>query len=361
MHNARFATAADRARCRAMIRTGSRSFHAASLLLPPAIRDAACALYAFCRLSDDAVDGEGGSLAALQRLRARLAAIYAGAPQNDPVDRALADVVRQHHLPKALLDALMEGFAWDIAGRQCASVSDLYAYAARVAGSVGAMMAVLMGARSRDMVARACDLGVAMQLTNIARDVGEDARAGRLYLPHVWLAEAGVDPDAFLAAPAFDPRLARVVERVLRMADQLYQRADEAIARLPASVRPAIFAARLLYAEIGHEVARNGYDSITRRAVTSAARKRALLARALQRSFAPAPALSRTAPLAQTRFLVEAVAATEAPSTGRGFDADFGWVMDLFVDLERRETRPSAPAFLLDNRAQRYTSTESGA
>ena len=89
--------------------------------------------------------------------------------------------------------------------RRYETLQDLDAYAARVAGSVGAMMTLVMGQRAPEIVARACDLGVAMQLTNIARDVGEDARAGRLYLPLQWLREAGIDPDAWLAKPVFTP------------------------------------------------------------------------------------------------------------------------------------------------------------
>ena len=108
------------------------------------------------------------------------------------------------------------------------SLEALHGYAARVAGTVGVMMTLLMGVRDAAALARACDLGVAMQLTNIARDVGEDARAGRLYLPLDWLDEAGVDRDRFLAAPAPSPALARVVARLLAEADRLYARAATA-------------------------------------------------------------------------------------------------------------------------------------
>jgi phytoene synthase len=166
-----------------MIRCGSRSFFMASFLLPPDVREAAYALYAFCRLSDDAVDVEGGRGESVARLRQRLDSVFAGRPEPEPVDRALTDAVIEFGIPRAAMDALLEGLEWDAAGRRYETLSDVYAYAVRVAGSVGAMMAALMGARTPDLVARACDLGVAMQLTNIARDVGEDARAGRLYLP----------------------------------------------------------------------------------------------------------------------------------------------------------------------------------
>lgn len=107
-------------------------------------------------------------------------------------------------------------------------------------------MMAMMGARSPQAQARACELGVAMQLTNIARDVGEDARAGRLYLPRDWMREAGIDPDAWLQAPSFTPALGSVVSRLLAEADVLYERAALGISALPRDCRPAIQAARLV-------------------------------------------------------------------------------------------------------------------
>lgn len=278
-----FASAADHAACRAAIRAGSRSFHAASLLLPPAVRRSAYGLYAFCRLSDDAVDDarhRDARLAAYARLSDRLSLAYAGRPFDAPADRALADIVQQHAIPEALPRALLEGFAWDADGRRYATLGDLGAYAARVAGSVGAMMTLVMSVRDPAALARACDLGIAMQFTNIARDVGEDARAGRLYLPLDWLAEAGIDPDEFLARPEATPALRMLVARLLAAADVLYRRAESGIAALPAACRPSIRAARLIYDEIGRSIEANGLDSVGRRARVPTFRKVALLAMA---------------------------------------------------------------------------------
>ena len=125
-----------------------------------------------------------------------------------PADRALADIVHRYAIPRALPEALLEGLEWDARAQRYEDLDALCAYAARVAGSVGAIMSVLMGVRAPEVVARACDLGIAMQLTNIARDVGEDARRGRVYLPLQWLRSAGIDPDAFIAAPVAMPRSA---------------------------------------------------------------------------------------------------------------------------------------------------------
>jgi phytoene synthase len=212
----------DMAHCVAAIKHGSRSFHAASKLLPRRLRDPALALYAFCRLADDAVDLQQEKAAAVLRLHERLDLAYLGRPRNAPADRAFAAVIEEFEMPRALPEALLEGLAWDAEGRRYEDLSGLRAYSARVAAAVGAMMCVLMCERRREALARACDLGVAMQLTNIARDVGEDAREGRLYLPLDWMSEARLDPARrtgytcaprrglphfpSIAAPAFMPR-----------------------------------------------------------------------------------------------------------------------------------------------------------
>ncbi|WP_375464915.1 phytoene/squalene synthase family protein [uncultured Methylobacterium sp.] len=332
------ASAADHAACRAAIRTGSRSFYAASRLLPSKVGRAAYGLYAFCRLSDDMVDGAqiGASQGMVARLEARLDGIYAGGPADSPADRALADIVTEHAIPHALPAALIEGLAWDAAGRRYATLADLCAYAARVAASVGATMTLIMGVRDPAVLARACDLGVAMQLTNIARDVGEDARAGRLYLPLDWLDEAGIDPDAFLAEPAMTDALADVVARLLAAADVLYARSEAGIGGLPLACRPAIRAARLIYAEIGRAIAANGFDSLTRRARVSGGRKAVLLARATL----PLPTRAeRDAPsLPETAYLIGAVPAPPASgSAWWDFPGQVVRVLDMIEALRERE------------------------
>jgi phytoene synthase len=248
-----FASAADWAACRRLLRAGSQTFYAASLVLPPGVRQSAIGLYAFCRVADDAIDLGGDRHKALADLRRRLDCVYARQPYDDPVD----------------LDELTE-------------------YALRVAGFVGAMLAMAMGIRDPEMISRACDLGVAMQMTNIARDVGEDARIGRLYLPLQWLRETGIEAESFSVDPRFNEALAAVIQRLLESAEALYVRSDVGLARLPPRCRPGMTAARLMYAEIGHELARRGFDSVTRRTVVPWPRKTKILADALLLSRRPA-------------------------------------------------------------------------
>ncbi|MEO1034197.1 MAG: phytoene/squalene synthase family protein [Pseudomonadota bacterium] len=297
----------DMADCREILRQGSHSFYAASHLLPRDVREPACALYAFCREADDAIDLSANPLDEIDDLYERLERIYAGRPRNRPADRGMTIVVESYAIPRTVPAALLEGFAWDLSGRRYANASELNDYAARVAGTVGIMMAMIMEVRAPDVLARACDLGVAMQLTNIARDVGEDAANGRVYLPLDALAGAGIDVETFLAEPTFTPALGGVVAELLARADSLYRRAHTGIAQLPLRCRPGIFAARRIYAEIGRVIAANGYDSINQRAYVPRPQKRRLLARSMLSAVRPR-GRDRSPALPETGFLVDAVA-----------------------------------------------------
>ncbi|MDE8348903.1 MAG: phytoene/squalene synthase family protein [Acidocella sp.] len=320
---------ADIAACRTLLCNGSRSFYAASLLLPRRVRDPATALYAFCREADDAIDLGDDPAAALANLYNRLDAAYEGEPYPSSVDRAFAATVADFDVPKTLPAALIEGLAWDSQGRRYETLADLLDYAARVAGSVGVMMAVLMGVRDHETLARASDLGLAMQLTNIARDVGEDARAGRLFLPQIWLREAGIDETAFIAAPQFSPEIGGLVEKLLDESMRLYDRAASGITRLPLDCRVGIHAARKIYAAIGHEIAASGYDSLNSRAHVGGMRKLWLAASAAGAAFRPVRSNDAGA-LAANLFLINAAALNPETTS-----SPFIKLLDLFERLER--------------------------
>ncbi len=326
--------------CARLLRAGSRSFHTASLLLPGRVRLQATALYAFCRVADDVIDTSDDPGKALPGLHRRLDAIYAGRPEDHVADRAFARLVAEQQIVRELPDALLEGFAWDAQGRRYASIQDLHAYAARVAGSVGAMMAVVMEARDSVALARAAELGVAMQLTNIARDVGADAALGRIYLPLDWLQQAGIDPDRWLARPAFSPGLAGVVQRLLEESERLYARGECGIAALPRDCRPGIHAARLVYAEIGHTLARRGGDSVTQRSIVPRRRQLRLASQALLACLwspgHPMTAGGAAEPLPAVRYLVEA-ASRPGQLPERTFYQRTVRVLDLFERLEQRQ------------------------
>ncbi|WP_299286847.1 15-cis-phytoene synthase [uncultured Tateyamaria sp.] len=312
--------------CTEAIRHGSLSFHAASKLLPKKVRDPALALYAFCRLADDEVDLRAEKVEAVLRLRDRLDLVYSGTPRNAAPDRAFTAVVEQFDMPRALPDALLEGLAWDAETRTYRTLSGLKDYSARVASAVGAMMCVLMGVRDRDALARACDLGVAMQLTNIARDVGEDALEGRLYLPTDWLDEAGIQHDAFLANPRPTKAVRAMTKRLIVEANRLYYRSEAGLGTLPRASRPGIYAARYIYAGIGGQLNAMGYDSITARARTSKRQKVGWLAQSMLMSgvsmVVPRSPVLFAKPLPEVQFLVEATAlGATTPRSDSLFDA----------------------------------------
>jgi len=269
-------TNAQATEARRILAHHSKSFALAGRLLPPGLRRDAAALYAWCRRCDDAVDDPTASddrALALRRLRRELDDVYAGTPQEDPVLGGLQDVVRRHQLPRKFAEDLLEGMAMDVGVVRMASMDQLLLYAYRAAGTVGLMMAHLMGVRDAATLRRAADLGIAMQLTNVCRDVAEDEQRGRVYLPADLLDGAPVPTRAPATA-------ARAVAAVLGCAQTFYRSGDVGLARLPFRCAVAIRAARLIYAEIGGVVARRAFDVCAGRAVVSGRRKLFLLARA---------------------------------------------------------------------------------
>ena len=341
----------DLAECRRAIEHGSRSFYAASKLLPRKVADPAMALYAFCRLADDAVDLSDEKAAAVLSLRDRLDLAYKGTPRDAAADRAFTAMIHDFDMPREYPEALLEGLAWDATDRRYANISELRDYSARVASAVGAMMCVLMGVRDADALSRACDLGVAMQLTNIARDVGEDAREKRLYLPLDWMEELGVDPEAFLADPQATPEIREITRRLLAEASKLYERSEAGISRLPLSSRTGIYGARFIYSGIGRKVAQAKFDSINTRARTSGREKIALIGLSIVRTLGsavlPQSAILHARPLPEVAFLVDAGASKGGVASSGWGEGRGGAVVGILAQLEQRDrmrgTHPFSP------------------
>jgi phytoene synthase len=268
---------------KSIIQTGSKSFAAAARLFDRDTRADAYLLYAWCRYCDDVIDGQelGFRLAPapahmsqdrLTKLRQLTADAISGKPVSDPIFAAFQQVVMKHEIPRQYPFELLDGFAMDMAGRNYATIEDTLTYCYHVAGVVGLMMALVMGVRDEATLDRACDLGLAFQLTNIARDVVEDARVGRIYLPDRWLDEAGI-PREKLLDPERRQALHNVALRLLALADDFYGLASAGIARLPLRSRWAIATARNVYREIGHEVRRRGPAAWDSRVATSRSQK----------------------------------------------------------------------------------------
>ena len=268
---------ADAAFCERLARTHARTFALASYLLPSAKRRAAFALYAFCRVADDMVDhataGQESEVArALEAYRTQLEAALAGRPET-PLFRELARVAAAHMIPAAALHELLDGVARDLVPVRYATWGDLARYCEGVASSVGEMCTHVFGvagaAATRPAAVRhARTLGVAMQLTNILRDVGEDAAQGRCYLPLEDLETFGLGADAVLARAvrADDPRWRALMAFEVKRARALYDAALPGIALLAPDARACATACARGYAAILDVLERTGYDSIGVRA-----------------------------------------------------------------------------------------------
>jgi len=269
------------------IEVGSKSFAAAARLFPPSTRRSVLMLYAWCRHCDDAVDGQELGFAKapmardagaeLDRLYDATRRAYAGETMRDPAFAAFQEVALGHGLaPRYAFDHLA-GFAMDVAETRYDTIEDTLRYCYHVAGVVGLMMASIMGARDETVLDRACDLGMAFQLTNIARDIVDDAAIGRCYVPAQWLVDAGIPPD-HVALPRHREALARVAARLVDYAEPYYESAAVGIADLPLRSAWAIATARNVYRQIGIEVKRRGARAWDERVGTSKAAKLRLLA-----------------------------------------------------------------------------------
>jgi phytoene synthase len=246
---------------RAIIRRHSASFSLASLLLGPEQQRNAEVLYAYCRRADDAVDlvapAEGRR--ALARLREELDAVYAGRALSAAVPAELQRLVFELDIPRDYPEALLDGFEQDVAGTTYSSMLDLYRYCWCVAGSVGAMMCHVLGVREAPAIVHGAHLGMAMQLTNICRDVSEDWARGRLYVPRELLPDFEL-PRAWPPNQAARRQLAQAVERLLAEADRFYASADRGLPHLRYRSRVAVGTARRVYSRIGHVLRAGGAD-----------------------------------------------------------------------------------------------------
>lgn len=270
-----------------IIGAGSRSFAAASRLLDRTSRERAWLLYAWCRACDDLIDGQvlghGSEAAAdpaarLAAIRERTDRVLAGEWVGDPAFDGLRFIVAETGMPRALIEDLIAGFALDAEGWRPAGEEDLYRYCYHVAGAVGCMMAVAMGvdAADADTLDRASDLGIAFQLGNIARDIGEDHAAGRCYLPETWLGERGIVRER-LMDPAFRPALAGLAARLVDRSAAYEASARIGTQRLRFRAAWAVLAAARIYGGIGRKVVAAGERAWERRMATSAGEKLAAI------------------------------------------------------------------------------------
>ncbi|HEU5075831.1 MAG TPA: phytoene/squalene synthase family protein [Polyangiaceae bacterium] len=273
---------------REVMRKHSKSFWLAHKLLPPGGRDAGAVIYAWCRRADDLVDERPllEAALALVRLEHELDRIYEGVPQADPLLAAFQAVVTRYGIPKQYPSELLSGLRMDVDGTVYGTLLDLCLYCYRVAGTVGLMMCHVMGVRHPEALRHAAHLGIAMQLTNICRDVAEDWMRGRLYVPLTFLdGRPPVDGiQGEFPAELREP-MSGAVARLLTVADHFYASGDRGLPYLAPRCRCAVLAARLVYSSIGKVLLRRGCDVTQGRAYVPSAVKLWLAGRALARVF----------------------------------------------------------------------------
>ena len=261
------------------IEVGSKSFAAASRLFDPETRRGAVMLYAWCRHCDDVIDGQesghGATVVSQAEVDQRLAdliaqteAVYAGLPARTDAFAAFGEVVGRHQLRKQYALEHLAGFAMDVHQRRYVHIEDTLEYCYHVAGVVGLMMAQVMGVSDEKTLDRACDLGMGFQLTNIARDIVEDASVGRCYLPRDWLDELGI-PEDRVGDPRYRASVAVLGQRLVDMAEPFYQSAHAGISHLPWRSAWAVATASGVYREIGVNVKQRGAQAWDSRVSTS--------------------------------------------------------------------------------------------
>jgi phytoene synthase len=264
------------ARCQHLTRTHGRTFYLATTLLPPEKRKAIRALYAFCRMSDNIVDGsvDGSEEDAPEDVAARLAAWRRRAtsptpPVDDLVAVAWADTRSRCRIPERYAEQLISGVERDLSQTRYATFADLATYCYGVASTVGLMSMHIIGFAGEEAVPYAIKLGVALQLTNILRDVGEDWRGGRLYLPMDELVAFGLR-QADLERGRVDDRWRALMRSQIDRNRRLYAEAWPGIALLSRDGRLAVAAAGALYRAILEDIEAHDFDVFHRRAHVSA-------------------------------------------------------------------------------------------
>lgn len=266
---------------------GSKSFATASKLFDAKTRRSVLMLYSWCRHCDDVIDdqvlGFSNDTPSLQSAEQRLAQLemktrqaYAGSQMHEPAFAAFQEVAMAHDILPAYAFDHLAGFAMDVQETRYQTLDDTLRYCYHVAGVVGLMMAQIMGVRDNATLDRACDLGLAFQLTNIARDIVEDAEAGRCYLPAEWLAEEGLTRET-LAAPQNRQALSRVARRLVETAEPYYHSASAGLPGLTLRSAWAIATAKQVYRKIGMKVIQAGSQAWDKRQSTSTPEKLAML------------------------------------------------------------------------------------
>ncbi|KAK3218637.1 hypothetical protein Dsin_012607 [Dipteronia sinensis] len=281
-------------RCGEVCAEYAKTFYLGTLLMTPERRKAIWAIYVWCRRTDELVDGPNASHitpTALDRWESRLEDVFRGRPF-DMLDAALSDTVANYRVDIQPFRDMIEGMRMDLRKSRYKNFDELYLYCYNVAGTVGLMSVPVMGIAPESKASpvsvfdAALALGIANQLTNILRDVGEDARRGRVYLPQDELAQAGLSDDDIFAGKVTD-KWRRFLKSQIKRARMFFDKAEKGVTELNAASRWPVYASLLLYRQILDEIEANDYNNFTKRAYVNKAKKIAALPIAYARSLIP--------------------------------------------------------------------------
>lgn len=261
----------------------ARSFYLASLFLPKDKKYASYAVYAICRLSDETVDGisNSGQEDRLREMERKISAAYAGDKTGEPLLAAFQRVVNSYKIPKEYFDALVEGMRMDLEIKRYRNFPSLYEYCYRVAGVVGLIMLKIFGYNDRAAQDYAVKLGIAMQLTNILRDINEDFSRGRIYLPLDEMAGFGVS-ERQIAEGRNDERLKNLLRFQIARNREFYNQSLAGIKLINNPLcRFAALNMKEIYSGILDSIEKNNYDVFTRRAHVSKLKKTGIILKVL--------------------------------------------------------------------------------
>jgi phytoene synthase len=270
---------ASYAYCRRVARTRARNFYYSFLLLSRAQKDAMCAIYAFMRFCDDLSDEDGGSRAAIERWRAELDEALAGRLPGNPLWPAFHDAVARYAIPPVYFHQMIDGVSSDLEPRRIATFDELYQYCYKVASVVGLTIIHIFGFESPRALELAEKCGIAFQLTNILRDVREDAERGRVYLPAADLARFGVDP----ARLEHDERFVELMRFEAARARSYYDESWPLLDLIHRRSRPSLWALMCIYSQLLERIERSNYDVLDRRISLPVWEKLSIVGRALAR------------------------------------------------------------------------------
>jgi phytoene synthase len=269
--------------CRAVAKKRARNFYYSFVLLPPEKKNAMCAIYAFMRYCDDLSDEPGATRAAMNRWRQALTDALAGHPDGNPAWPGFLDSVARYAIPREYFYEMIEGVASDLEPRTIATFEQLYQYCYRVASVVGLTIVHIFGFQSEESRTAALPLaekcGIAFQMTNILRDVREDADLGRIYLPAEDLVRFGVSGEDLKYGRRTE-QFGRLMEFEMERARSYYQESAPLLNLIAAKSRPSLWALIAIYSKLLDRVAESHYDVLARRVSLSSAEKTWIVLRA---------------------------------------------------------------------------------